>query len=87
MAYKPVMTKLLDKAVAAVLRLSDERQDEAAFLLLQFAGVEPPLDLAAEDERELAASLAEEAAGEFASEADIRAIWANRSDGRPHPRA
>jgi hypothetical protein len=70
------MTKLLDKAVAAIAALSDDRQDEAALVLLQFAGIEPPLELTAEDERELAASLAEEAAGEFASEDEIRAIWA-----------
>jgi predicted transcriptional regulator len=70
------MTKLLEKAVAAVSTLPDEQQDEAAFILLQFAGIEPPLELTAEDEAELAASLAEEARGEFATDEEIREIWA-----------
>ena len=70
------MTELLAKALAAVSALPDDQQDEAALILLQFAGVEPPLDLTPEDEAELEASLAEEARGEFATDEEIRAIWA-----------
>ena len=70
------MTKPLEKAVAAVSALPDDQQDEAAFILLQFAGIEPPFALSAEDETELEASLAEEARGEFATDEDVRAMWA-----------
>ena len=70
------MTKLLDKAFAAVSALPDDQQDEAARILLQFTGIEPPNELSAEDEVELDASLAEEARGEFATDEEVRALWA-----------
>ena len=70
------MTKLLEKAVAAISALPDEQQDEAAFILLQFVGIEPPFELTDEDKVELDASLAEEARGEFATDEEVRAMWA-----------
>jgi predicted transcriptional regulator len=70
------MTRLLEKVPAAVSALPDEQQDEAAFILLQFAGIEPSVELSAEDEAELDASLAEEALGELATDEEVRAMWA-----------
>jgi hypothetical protein len=71
------MTKLLEQAFAAVSALPDDVQDEAASMLLGFAGVEPPPDiLTPEEEADLDASVAAEARGEFASDEDIRAVWA-----------
>jgi len=71
------MTRLLEQAVATVSALPDEVQDELASLLLQFAGIEqPPIQLTAEEEADLDASLAEADRGEFATDEEIRAIWA-----------
>ncbi|HLW93350.1 MAG TPA: hypothetical protein VKS78_18870 [Roseiarcus sp.] len=70
------MTELLEKALAAVSALPDDQQDEAAFILLQFVGIEPPLNLTDEDKAEIEGSLAEQARGEFATDEEIRAIWA-----------
>jgi hypothetical protein len=71
------MTRLFEQAVATVSALPDEVQDELASLLLQFAGIEqPPIQLTVEEETDLDASLAEAARGEFATDEEIRAIWA-----------
>jgi hypothetical protein len=52
-------------------------QDELARLLLQLAGVEqPPIQLTPEEESDLAEALAEAERGEFASDENIRALWA-----------
>jgi predicted transcriptional regulator len=71
------MTRLFEQAVTTVSALPDEVQDELASLLLQFAGIEqPPIQLTVEEETDLDASLAEAARGEFATDEEIRAIWA-----------
>jgi hypothetical protein len=71
------MTKLLEQAVATVSALPDAKQDELAAILLQFAGIEqPPIPLTAEKEADLDASLAEAERGEFATDDEVRAIWA-----------
>jgi predicted transcriptional regulator len=71
------MTRLFEEAVATVSALPDEQQDELARVLLQLAGVEqPPYDLTPEEEADLDASIAEAERGEFATDKDIRAIWA-----------
>jgi predicted transcriptional regulator len=71
------MIKLLEQAVATVSALPDAKQDELAAILLQFAGVEqPPIPLTAEEEADLDASLAEGERGEFATDEEVRAIWA-----------
>jgi hypothetical protein len=71
------MTRLLEQAVATVSALPDEVQDELASILLQLAGVEqPPIKLTPEEEADLDASLAEEERGEFATDDEVRAMWA-----------
>ena len=71
------MTDLLDRAVASVRALPPEAQDEAARLLLQWAGEEQPaIALTPEEDASFAASLAQAERGEFASDAEVRAIWA-----------
>ena len=51
-------------------------QDHLAGLLLQFAGQEQPVvQLSADDAASFNESLAQEARGEFASDAHMRAIW------------
>ena len=71
------MTRLFDQAVATVNQLPDEQQDALARVLLQLAGHEqPPYLLTPEEEGDLDVSIAAEARGEFATDDDIRAIWA-----------
>jgi hypothetical protein len=75
------MTKLLDLAIAEVRKLSDVDQDETAEMLLwsiETRSGSPSLDgetIAAIDE-----SLAQARRGEFASNAEIEALW-KRRDG------
>jgi hypothetical protein len=71
------MTKLLEQAVEAARALPPAMQDELARMLLQFAGEDQPvIQLTPEEASSLAASLAQAARGEFATDEQVRAIWA-----------
>jgi predicted transcriptional regulator len=71
------MTKLFEQAVEAISVLPDDLQDELAHALLQLAGVDQPLvELTPEEEAAIEESIAQTDRGEFASEEEIRAIWA-----------
>ena len=71
------MTRLFEQAVEAVSTLPDEAQDDLARILLQLAGVDqPPYELTPEEAADLDVSLAEAAKGEFATDEEIRAVWA-----------
>jgi predicted transcriptional regulator len=69
------MTKLLEQAIAAVSALPEQEQDEIARIMLELANDEEYV-LTPEDEAELEASIAEAEGGEFATDEEIRAIWA-----------
>ncbi len=69
------MTKLLDHAIEATRHLSEERQDDVARLMLDLA-FDEPLDLTPEEHAALDVSEAAAARGEFATDDEIRAIWA-----------
>ena len=71
------MTRLLEQAIETVSTLPDDTQDELARILLQLAGVEQPsYELTPEEEADLDASLAEAERGEFATDEEVRAMWA-----------
>ncbi|MBR0874421.1 hypothetical protein JQ633_28980 [Bradyrhizobium tropiciagri] len=71
------MTRLLDQAIKTVSNLPDAEQDELARVMLQLAGVDqPPLQLTAEEEADLAEADAEIARGELATADEVRAMWA-----------
>jgi hypothetical protein len=71
-----LVTRLLEHAFETIRRLPDAEQDALASVLLRLAGEErPPIRLTAEEERDLAEALAEAERGEFATEADMRALW------------
>jgi hypothetical protein len=71
------MTKLLEQAIEAARALPPEMQDELARMLLQFAGRDQPvIQLNKEEESSLAASFAQADRGEFATDEQVRAIWA-----------
>jgi hypothetical protein len=74
------MTKLLEQAVETVRGLPPEIQDELARMLLQLAGeAQPLLQLSPEEEASLDESLAQADSGEFATDEQVRAIWAKRN--------
>ena len=71
------MTKLLEQAVETVRGLPPEVQDDLARILLQLAGKDQPaVQLSAAEEASLAESLAQADRGEFATDEQVRAIWA-----------
>ncbi|MET0367991.1 MAG: hypothetical protein ABW058_07470 [Methylobacterium sp.] len=71
------MTELLERAIARVRALPDAMQDDAARMLLRYAGEDEVFyRLTPEEEADLAASDAEIARGDFATDDDMRAIWA-----------
>ena len=71
------MTKLLEQAVETVRSLPAEMQNELARVLLQLAGKDQPvIQLSAADEASLEESLAQADPGEFATDEQVRAIWA-----------
>jgi len=75
MAYLAGMTKLMEKALAAVRRLPPERQDEIALAMLNLAGEPEPEEI---DPAHLAAvleSVAQATRREFATDAQIEAAF------------
>ena len=71
------MTALLDQAVEAARVLPPELQDDIARLVLQLAGnEETPVILSAEERTALDLSKAAAARGEFATDEQVRAVWA-----------
>jgi predicted transcriptional regulator len=71
------MIRLLEQAVETVRVLPDDVQDDLARTLLQLAGVEqPPYELTPEEAADIDASLAEAERGEFATDEEVRAMWA-----------
>ena len=71
------MTKLFEHAVETVRSLPAETQDELARLLLQLAGEDQPVVLLTpEEEAALEESMQQAERGEFATDEEVRAIWA-----------
>lgn len=71
------MTELLERAIARVRALPEAMQDDAARMLLRYAGEDEAFyRLTPAEEADLAASDAEVARGDFATDDDMRAIWA-----------
>ena len=71
------MTRLLEQAVEAVSALPDDAQDDLARILLQLSGVDqPPYELTPEEAADIDASSAEAERGAFATDEEVRAVWA-----------
>ena len=72
------MTKLLDQALEAARTLPPETQDDIARVVLQLAGAEDetPVPLTPEEHAAIRASKAAAARGEFATDEQVRAVWA-----------
>jgi len=73
------MTKLLEDALEAVRQLPADEQDEIARAMLALAGGSVdgvPVPLTPDERAAIARSKAAAARGEFASEEQVRAVWA-----------
>lgn len=71
------MTKLLEQAMERARALPTEMQDEIARVVLSYAGDDQEVyQLTPEEEAEQDAADAEEARGDYATDEEIRAIWA-----------
>jgi hypothetical protein len=71
------MTKLLEQALEAVRKLSPDLQDDIARVVLQLAHDDAaPVTLSAEERDAISLSKSAAARGEFATEEQVRAIWA-----------
>jgi hypothetical protein len=71
------MTILLEKALESARRLSPAMQDDVARVILSFAGEDGPVVmLTPEEDEALALSEAAAARGEFATDAEVRRVWA-----------
>jgi len=72
------MTKLLEQAVEAARNLSPDEQDDIARMVLRLAGTddEPPVPLTPDEQAAIATSKAAAARGEFATDEQVRAVWA-----------
>jgi hypothetical protein len=71
------MTKLLEHAVETVRALPPEAQDSLARMLLQFASEDQAaIQLTAEEEASFDESLGQAERSEYATDDEVRAIWA-----------
>jgi hypothetical protein len=72
------MTKLLDEAVEAVRRLPPDDQDDIARAIMKLAGsdLDGPVVLSPEESVAIARSKAAADRGEFATDEQVRAVWA-----------
>lgn len=72
------MTRLLERAIEAARQLPPEEQDDIARVVMQLAGMPEvhPVPLTAEESAAIAKSKAQAERGEFATDEDVRAVWA-----------
>jgi hypothetical protein len=72
-----MMTQLLDRAIAAARQLTPSEQDDIARAILALAAPQaaPVTLLTDAEQKAIAKSKAAAARGEFASDADVRAVW------------
>jgi hypothetical protein len=75
------MTKLLDDALEAARHLPPDAQDNIARVVLRLAGTddEAPIALTADERAAIAVSKAAAARGDFATDEQMRAVWAKYS--------
>lgn len=74
------MTDLLDKAITAARNLPPEVQDAIARMVLSYAGEEQAVyRFTPEEEAEQDEADAAEACSDFATDEEVRAIWAKHN--------
>ena len=72
------MTKLLTEVMRKIIELPEDRQDDAAHMLLTMIGNDAArYHLSDEQLHEVELAMAEVREGKIASEKDMRALWSN----------
>ncbi len=70
------MTKLLEEAVEKLSQLPEERQNELARMLIDVAAQDlSPYQLTDDERTAIEEALAQAERGEFASDAEVAAMW------------
>ena len=72
------MTRLLEQALEAARGLPPDAQDDIARVVLRVAGTDDetvPVVLSGDERASIAASKAAAARGEFATDAQVQAVW------------
>lgn len=77
-SYYGNMTKLLDQAVDVARRLAPAAQDEIALAILALSGETDvdPVHLSSDERAAIARSKGAASRGEFATEDQVRSVWA-----------
>jgi len=72
------MTKLLEQAIETARRLPAEEQDDIARAIMQLVGANDvaPVPLTPTEREAITRSKAAAARGEFATDDEVRAVWA-----------
>jgi hypothetical protein len=71
------MTKLLERAIEVARRLPPDEQDNLAHAIMQLTGEETStVQLSTQEREAIAKSKLAAARGEFASDDEVRAVWA-----------
>ena len=72
------MTEALDRELAVLRTLPPGAQDDIAHVVLRLTGAddEPPVPLMPGEQAAIAISKAAAARGEFATDEEVRAVWA-----------
>jgi hypothetical protein len=78
LCYVESMTKLLERAIEAALKLPPDEQDDIARAIMRLAGADDsaPVALTDDERAAIARSKAAAARGEFATDEEVRAVWA-----------
>jgi hypothetical protein len=73
-----MMTKLLERALDVVRDLPEEAQDDIAHVVLRLVGADDDesIPLTPEEAAAIRASKAEAVRGDFATDDEVRAVWA-----------
>jgi hypothetical protein len=73
-----IVTKLLERAVKVARALPEETQDDIARIILELSGAEDEaaMPLTREEQAAVSGSKAAAARGEFATDEEVRAVWA-----------
>jgi hypothetical protein len=76
--YESKMTKLLEQAIQTARRLPPDEQDDIARVIIQLAGADDTasVPLTPEERAAIEESKAAAARGEFATDEEVRAVWA-----------
>jgi hypothetical protein len=73
-----IVTRLLERAVKVARALPEDAQDDIARIILELSGAEDEasVPLTPEEQHAIARSKAAAACGEFATDQEVRAVWA-----------